>query len=156
MRRSVSNQEIEVMTRVKASATPLSVLSLNFHADYLFNHAHDSIRTANLDKTKVTGIDQVDKLQDSINDTVAGQFGKGGMLQPVGDTFSKEGVNRVERGGKDEKGSSGGPASSITDSVIGGVKDSSQNVGSMTGKGKEGVEGFFSATPRSGDQEKAQ
>jgi hypothetical protein len=73
----------------------------------------------------------------------------------VGDAFSKEGVNRAERGGKDEKGSYGGPASSITDPVIGGVKDSSQNVGSMMGKGKEGVEEFFSPTPRSGDQEKS-
>lgn len=52
----------------------------------------------------MTGIEQVDTLQDSLNHTVAGQVGKGGLLQPVGDMVSKEGVNRAERGGKDDKG----------------------------------------------------
>jgi hypothetical protein len=131
------------------------ISSLQFLADPLFNRADDLLQPANLDKTKVTGNAQVDKLQESINDTVSGQFGKGGMLQPVGDALSKEGVNRAERGGKDEKGSYGGPASSITAPVIAGVKYSSQNFGSMMGKGKEGVEGFFSPTPRSGDQKMA-
>jgi hypothetical protein len=37
-----------------------------------------------------------------VNNLVSGQFGKGGALQGVGDTFSKEGINRSERGGKDE------------------------------------------------------
>lgn len=36
---------------------------------------------------------------------VGQQVGKGGLLQPVGDMASKEGINRAERGGKDEKGS---------------------------------------------------
>ncbi|OTB18129.1 hypothetical protein K445DRAFT_308768 [Daldinia sp. EC12] len=57
-----------------------------------------------LDKTKVTNIDQVDTLQDGVNGLVAGQVGQGGLLQPVGDLVSKEGLNRVERGGKDEQG----------------------------------------------------
>lgn len=57
-----------------------------------------------LNKTKITGIEQVDTLQDGINNTVAGQVGQGGLLQPVGDLLSKEGLNRAERGGKDEKG----------------------------------------------------
>jgi hypothetical protein len=133
----------------------LAILSLDLHTDHSSNRTNNPLQQANLDKTKVTGKDQVDKLQDSINNTVAGQFGKDGMLQPVGDAFSKEGVNRAERGGKNEKGSYGAPASSITDPVIGRVKNNSQNVGSMMGKGKEGVEGFFSPTPRSGGQEKS-
>jgi hypothetical protein len=55
-----------------------------------------------LDQTKVTGIEPVDKAQDGVNNLVGGQFGKGGALQGVGDTFSKEGMNRAERGGKDD------------------------------------------------------
>jgi len=58
-----------------------------------------------LSKTKVTGISQVDTLQDGINDVAAGQVGKGGLLQPIGDMASKEGINRAERQGKDDKGS---------------------------------------------------
>ena len=57
-----------------------------------------------LNKTKITGVEQVDTLQDGVNNAVAGQVGQGGLLQPVGDLLSKEGLNRAERGGKDEKG----------------------------------------------------
>ena len=32
----------------------------------------------NLDKTKVTGVEQVDTVQDGINNMVAGQLGQGG------------------------------------------------------------------------------
>ncbi|GAP91423.1 hypothetical protein SAMD00023353_6300700 [Rosellinia necatrix] len=48
-----------------------------------------------LDKTKVTGIAQVDALQDSTNDLAAGQLGQGGLLQPVGDLTS-EGLKRAD------------------------------------------------------------
>lgn len=58
-----------------------------------------------LDKSKVTGVEQVDTLQDSVNNAVGQQVGKGGVLQPVGDMASKEGINRAERGGKDDEGS---------------------------------------------------
>lgn len=58
-----------------------------------------------LGKTKVTGVEQVDNLQDGVNNLVAGQVGQGGLLQPVGDLVSKEGANRAERQGKDDKGS---------------------------------------------------
>ena len=44
----------------------------------------------------------VDKAQDGVNNLVTGQLGQGGALQGVGDAFSKEGVNRAERGGKDD------------------------------------------------------
>ncbi|KAK6207315.1 hypothetical protein LQW54_007273 [Pestalotiopsis sp. IQ-011] len=57
-----------------------------------------------LDKTKVTGVEQVDTLQDGVNNLVSGQVGQGGLLQPVGDMVSREGVNRAERQGKDDKG----------------------------------------------------
>lgn len=57
-----------------------------------------------LNKTKITGVEQVDTLQDGVHNTVAGQVGQGGLLQPVGDLLSKEGLNRAERRGKDENG----------------------------------------------------
>ncbi|KAI1263607.1 hypothetical protein F5Y18DRAFT_122879 [Xylariaceae sp. FL1019] len=57
-----------------------------------------------LDKTKVTGVKQVDNIQDGVNNLVTGQVGQGGILQPVGDMLSKEGVNRTERQGKDDQG----------------------------------------------------
>ncbi|KAK8017336.1 hypothetical protein PG993_013662 [Apiospora rasikravindrae] len=57
-----------------------------------------------LNKTKVTGVEQVDTLQDGVHNLVAGQVGQGGLLQPVGDLLSKEGANRAERQGKDENG----------------------------------------------------
>lgn len=44
-----------------------------------------------MDKSKVTGIEQVDTVQDSVNHTVSSQVGQGGLLQPVGDAVSKEG-----------------------------------------------------------------
>ncbi|KAI1438259.1 hypothetical protein GGR50DRAFT_485225 [Xylaria sp. CBS 124048] len=46
-----------------------------------------------LDKTKVTGVSQVDALQDNVNDLAASQVGQGGLLQPVGDVTS-EGMKR--------------------------------------------------------------
>lgn len=56
-----------------------------------------------------------------MNGLVSGQLGKGGLLQPVGDKASKEGVNRAERGGKDESGSYGGPMGGVTDGVVNGA-----------------------------------
>ena len=58
----------------------------------------------NLDKTKITGNEQVDSLQDNVNNAATAQLGQGGMLQAVGDGTSKEGINRAERQGKDDKG----------------------------------------------------
>jgi len=57
-----------------------------------------------LSKTKVTGIEQVDTLQDGVNNLAAGQLGRGGLGGSIGNLASKEGVNRTERGGKDECG----------------------------------------------------
>ncbi|KAL2176501.1 uncharacterized protein P884DRAFT_244907 [Thermothelomyces heterothallicus CBS 202.75] len=57
-----------------------------------------------LGKTKVTNVSRVDALQDSANDVVADQIGQDGLCRPVGDHVSHEGINRVEREGKDDKG----------------------------------------------------
>ncbi|KAJ7151685.1 hypothetical protein C8R46DRAFT_1197991 [Mycena filopes] len=57
-----------------------------------------------LDKSKVTGVSQVDTLQDGVHNLVGGQVGQGGALQPLGDLASREGANRAERGGKDDTG----------------------------------------------------
>ncbi|KAL8717645.1 MAG: hypothetical protein Q9225_005134 [Loekoesia sp. 1 TL-2023] len=102
-----------------------------------------------LDKTKVTGISQVDKLQDGVNNLVGDQVGKEGLLAPVGDTVSKEGINRAERGGKDERGSYGGPAASYTDAGVKnaqgvgqGLAGGAQSAGSAVAEGAKGAAGY--------------
>jgi hypothetical protein len=57
-----------------------------------------------LEQTKVTGVEPVNKMQDGVNNLVGGQLGQGGAGEGVGNMLSKEGVNRTERGGKDESG----------------------------------------------------
>lgn len=99
-----------------------------------------------LDKSKVTGISQVDKLQDDVNNLVGNQVGKDGLLRPVGDMASKEGINRAERGGKDESGSYGGPASSVTDPVMKNAQGAGQSVaGGAQAAGNTATEGVKSA-----------
>ena len=97
------------------------------------------MRTGELDKTKVTGISQVDNLQDGVNNLVGGQVGKGGLAQPIGDMASKEGVNRAERGGKDDKGSYGGPASGVVDSAKQGGSGLASGAQAGAGKVTEGA-----------------
>lgn len=89
-----------------------------------------------LDKTKITGNKQVDNLQDGVNNLVGGQLGKDGLAQPIGDAFSKEGVNRAERGGKDEDGSYGGPLGGYGQSAVDGVTGGAKSVGGLLGGGK--------------------
>lgn len=94
-----------------------------------------------LDKSKVTGIKQVDTLQDGVHGLVAGQVGQDGMLAPVGDAFSKEGINRAERQGKDDDGQYvGGPAGSVVNPVAqggqavgSGVVNAGKSAGGMVG-----------------------
>ncbi|KAI4258443.1 MAG: hypothetical protein L6R42_005090 [Xanthoria sp. 1 TBL-2021] len=81
-----------------------------------------------LGQTKITGISQVDKLQDGVNNLVGDQVGKDGLLAPVGNMVSKEGINRAERGGKDQQGSYGGPASSYTDPVVKNAQGAGQGL----------------------------
>lgn len=102
-----------------------------------------------MDKTKVTGISQVDNLQDGVNNLVGGQLGKDGLLAPVGNAVSKEGINRAERGGKDEQGSYGGAAAYVTDPVANtakgageGVVGGAQSAGGAAAQGAKGVGGY--------------
>ncbi len=57
-----------------------------------------------LGQTKITGDKNVDAIQDGVNEGVGGQFGKGGVLEGVGNLTSKEVFTRSERQGKDDKG----------------------------------------------------
>ncbi|KAJ9637149.1 hypothetical protein H2201_008303 [Coniosporium apollinis] len=92
-----------------------------------------------LDKSKVTGIKQVDTLQDGVNNLVGSQVGKGGLAQPIGDMASKEGINRAERGGKDDKGSYGGPLGGVTDPLV----DNAKAGGSKVTEGAKGAGGYL-------------
>lgn len=86
-----------------------------------------------LDKSKITGIEQVDNLQDGVNNLAASQVGQGGLLQPVGDAVSKEGVNRAERGGKDDSGSYAGAVGSSVSSAGGSVWSGAKSAGGYVG-----------------------
>ena len=52
---------------------------------------------------------------------------------------SKEGVNRAERGGKDDQGSFGGPAAGVTDGVLNSAKEGGNSVASGASTGAEKV-----------------
>jgi hypothetical protein len=60
-----------------------------------------------MDKTKITGDKNIDAIQDGVNEGVTGQFGKGGVLEGVGNLTSKEVLTRSERGGKNDQGKHG-------------------------------------------------
>lgn len=72
---------------------------------------------------------------------VAGQLGQDGVLAPVGNAFSKEGINRAERGGKGEDGQYvAGPAGSVVNPIAqggakvgGGVMDAGKSAGGLVG-----------------------
>jgi hypothetical protein len=86
-----------------------------------------------------------------VNGLVTGQVGQGGLAQPVGDMVSKEGINRAERGGKDEQGrplEGQGPLGGYGQSAVEGVKGGAGSVadgaksaggwvGGMVGGGKK-------------------
>jgi len=103
-----------------------------------------------LNKTKVTGVAQVDQIQDDVNNLVGNQLGKNGLLAPIGNLASKEGINRAERGGKDDKGTYGGPAASYSDPVVKnaqsagqGMAGGAQKVGSSITDGAKGAGGYI-------------
>ncbi len=60
-------------------------------------------------------------------------MGKDGLLAPIGNMASKEGINRAERGGKDDKGTYGGAAASYTDPAV----DKMQGAGSTVAGGAQ-------------------
>jgi hypothetical protein len=84
------------------------------------------------------------------------------LLQPIGDLASKEGINRAERGGKDDKGTYGGAMAGATDpvaenvgaggeSLAGGAKSSGEGITSgVTGASNSVAEGVKSANPFGG------
>ncbi|KAJ0336640.1 hypothetical protein COL922a_007716 [Colletotrichum nupharicola] len=95
-----------------------------------------------LGKTKVTGVEQVDTLQDGVHNLAAGQVGQGGPLQPIGDLTSKEGINRAERQGKDDEGGyvrTAVPGSSAVNTAAGGIADGSKAVASTATEGVKGA-----------------
>ncbi|CAG8982297.1 hypothetical protein HYALB_00014057 [Hymenoscyphus albidus] len=98
-----------------------------------------------LNKTKVTGISQVDQLQDDVHNLVGNQVGENGFLAPIGNMASKEGINRAERGGKDDKGSYGPlgivgeGAKNASQGVVGGA----QSVGGGAMNGVKGAGGYI-------------
>lgn len=78
----------------------------------------------------------MDKLQDDVHHGVAGQLGQGGLGQPVGDLVSKEGVNRTERQGRDDKGGYVPTGESLTEgasAVAGKAQEGVSAVGSSVG-----------------------
>lgn len=95
----------------------------------------------------MTGVEQVDNLQDGVNNLVAGQIGQGGIAQPVGDMASREGMNRAERQGRDDKGGyvpdSAGPVSTGANSVAGGVASGGQKVAGGLQSGLQGAGGML-------------
>jgi hypothetical protein len=82
----------------------LHLLSPPTPSSQITNTNPDLPAKENLDQAKNTNISQHNTLQDSGNDLVAGQLGQDGLGKPVGDMLSKEGMNRVERNGRDENG----------------------------------------------------
>lgn len=105
--------------------------------------------TGNLDKTKVTGIEQVDTAQDGVNNFVAGQLGQGGIAEPVGGMTSSQGINRLERQGKDDRGGyipeAAGPVAQGGNAVIGGAAAGGKKAAGVAQSGLEsagGVLGF--------------
>ena len=95
-----------------------------------------------LDKTKLDSVPQVGKIQGDVNSLVAGQFGKDGLAQPIGDFVSKEGVNRAERGGKDDKGNYvDGPAGTVANPVAQGASSAGGYL-SSAGQGVKSAGGY--------------
>ena len=94
-----------------------------------------------------------------MNSLVSGQVGKGGLLQPAGDIASK-GLNRAERGGKDEKGTYGGPVASVTDPIANnaksagqGITGAAQSAGSTLTEGAKSAGGYIGGMFGSGKKE---
>ena len=96
-----------------------------------------------MNKTKVTGISQVDQIQDDVHNLVGNQLGENGLAAPIGNMASKEGINRMERNGKDDKGSYGGPAAGYTDSMINNAKGGASYVGSSISGGAKSAGSYL-------------
>lgn len=85
-----------------------------------------------------------------MNNLVGNQVGENGLLAPIGNMVSKEGVNRAERGGKNDKGTYGGPMAGVTDGFVDkgksagqGVAGGAQKVGTGVVDGAKGAGGYL-------------
>ncbi len=82
-----------------------------------------------------------------MNNFVAGQVGQGGIGQPIGDLASKEGANRFERNGKDNKGryipEEGGPVAEGGNAVVGGISKGGQQVAGAAQSGLKSAGGML-------------
>ncbi|KAH6986794.1 hypothetical protein EDB80DRAFT_590129 [Ilyonectria destructans] len=99
-----------------------------------------------LNKSKVTGVEQVDTLQDGVHNLVAAQVGQGGLLQPAGDLASKEGINRTERQGKDDKGGyapSKLHGASAVNNTASAFVDGGKSVGTKSADGVKGAGNYM-------------
>jgi hypothetical protein len=107
-----------------------------------------------MNKSKVTGVKQVDQVQDDVHNLVGNQFGNSGVLSPIGNLASKEGINRAERGGKDDKGSysNNTTGDSYIEQVKGagaGVAGGAQSLGgSLAGEAKSVGQGLGMSSGR--------
>jgi len=105
-----------------------------------------------LSKTKVTGVEPVDNIQDDVNNTVGNTIGTGGVGQVVGETVSKEAINRAETGGSAETHPSGGYGESVGEGLksagefIG--KEASGFMGGLMGSGKGSATSETEAKPK--------
>ena len=98
-----------------------------------------------------------------MNNLVGGQVGKDGLLAPVGEAVSKEGINRAERGGKDEKGSYGGPAATVAEPAAKNAKGAGQgfvggvqSAGGSLAEGAKGAGGYVSGLFGGGGEKKTE
>lgn len=78
----------------------------------------------------------MDKIQDDASNLVGNQVGDKGLLAPVGQFASKEGVNRAERNGKDDSGSYMGSATGLVEKG----KEGASSAGSGLARGAESVQ----------------
>lgn len=102
----------------------------------------------------------MDTLQDGVNGLAAGQLGQGGLFQPASDIASKEGINRTERQGKDDKGSyapTSIPGGETAGNVVSGAAEGGKNVAGSVGSGIKGagglVGGVFGGNKTEGQQQ---
>ncbi|GLI72460.1 hypothetical protein PoHVEF18_000637 [Penicillium ochrochloron] len=80
--------------------------------------------------------DQVDNIQDDTSNLIGNQVGDKGLLAPVGQFASREGVNRAERSGKDDSGSYMGPAAGLLEKG----KEGASSAGSDLAQGAESIQ----------------
>jgi len=83
-----------------------------------------------LRKTEITGNKHVDAVQEGVVEGVGGQLGKGGLLNPVGEGVSDQGVTRAERG---DVGPLNPEEAKKQQSYLGGAADKVKGAGSSLG-----------------------